>query len=32
MTTAQMPPEQKNSISHRGRALRKMVEELSKEK
>lgn len=32
MTTAQMPPEQKNSISHRGRALRKMVEQLSKEK
>ena len=31
MTTAQMPPEQKNSISHRGRALRKMVEQLSKE-
>ncbi|HHV98792.1 MAG TPA: XTP/dITP diphosphatase [Clostridiaceae bacterium] len=28
MTTAQMEPELKNSISHRGRALAKMVEEL----
>ena len=28
MTTAQMEPEQKNRISHRGRALVKMVEEL----
>lgn len=30
MTTAQMNPEQKNSISHRGRALNKMVDELRK--
>jgi len=28
MTTAQMTPEMKNSISHRGRALRAMVEKL----
>ena len=28
MTTAQMDPEQKNAISHRGRALRAMVEKL----
>ena len=28
MTTAQMEPEQKNRISHRGKALAKMVEEL----
>lgn len=31
MTTAEMPPEQKHSISHRGRAIRKMVERLTKE-
>lgn len=29
MTTAQMDPEVKNSISHRGRALRAMVEKLT---
>ena len=29
MTTAQMEPEVKNSISHRGRALRAMVEKLT---
>ena len=29
MTTAQMPPEQKHAISHRGKALRAMVEKLS---
>ena len=29
MTTAQMDPEVKNSISHRGRALRAMVEKLA---
>ena len=29
MTTAQMDPEQKNQISHRGKALRAMVEKLS---
>lgn len=29
MTTAQMDPEQKNAISHRGRALRSMVEKLT---
>ena len=29
MTTAQMEPEVKNSISHRGRALRAMVEKLA---
>lgn len=29
MTTAQMEPEVKNSISHRGRALRSMVEKLT---
>ena len=29
MTTAQMDPEAKNSISHRGRALRAMVEKLT---
>ena len=28
MTTAQMPLEQKNSISHRGQALKKMVAKL----
>ena len=31
MTTAQLPPEEKNSISHRGNALRKMKEILEKE-
>ena len=31
MTTAQMTPEQKHSISHRGRAIRKMVERLTEE-
>lgn len=30
-TTAQLPPEEKNAISHRGRALRKMHERLVKE-
>jgi len=29
MTTAQMDPEQKNQISHRGKALRQMVEKLT---
>ena len=29
MTTAQMNPEQKHQISHRGKALRAMVEKLS---
>lgn len=29
MTTAQMPIEQKNTISHRGKALRSMVEKLT---
>lgn len=31
MTTAEMAPEQKNSISHRGKALRLMKDELKKE-
>ena len=31
MTTAQLPPEEKNRISHRGVALRKMKEILEKE-
>ena len=31
MTTAQMPREQKNSISHRGRALKAMAEKLKRE-
>ena len=32
LTTAQLSPEEKNSISHRGNALRKMKELLEKEK
>ena len=32
MTTAQLPPEEKNRISHRGVALRKMKEILEKER
>ena len=31
LTTAELPPEEKNSISHRGNALRKMKELLEKE-
>ena len=31
MTTAELPPEEKNLISHRGVALRKMKEILEKE-
>lgn len=31
LTTAELPPEEKNSISHRGNALRKMKEILEKE-
>ena len=31
MTTAELPPEEKNNISHRGNALRKMKEILEKE-
>ena len=31
LTTAEIPPEEKNSISHRGNALRKMKELLEKE-
>ena len=30
LTTAELPPEEKNSISHRGNALRKMKELLEK--
>ena len=32
LTTAQLSPEEKNRISHRGNALRKMKELLEKEK
>lgn len=31
-TTAELPPEEKNKVSHRGKALKAMYEELKKEK